>query len=66
MIKMTLSDLIKDSGLKKGHIAKQVGVSDDTLTNWIKGKTFPRLDQAVRLADVLGCEIKELYQKDDY
>lgn len=65
MIKMQLDEVIKGKGMKKGYLANQMGVNKDTFTNWIKGKTFPRLDQAVQLADILGCKLEDLYERID-
>lgn len=64
-MRLVIDKLIEESGLKKKHIAKQMEVSDDTLTNWIRGKTWPRLNQAVHLADLLGCKIDDLYERVD-
>lgn len=60
---MRLDELIRDSGLKKGYIAKELNVSKDTLTNWVKGKSCPALDKARLLADLLGCKIDDLISK---
>lgn len=48
-----LNELIKESGLKKEYIAKNVGVSIWTITNWCKGVTWPTLQQALKLKDIL-------------
>ncbi|GGJ85862.1 hypothetical protein GCM10007063_05390 [Lentibacillus kapialis] len=62
-MELLIAKLIEDSGFKKRYIAKQIGVNENTLTNWINGKSFPRLDKAVHLADILNCDIKDLYGK---
>jgi len=62
MIQLLLGDLIKERGMSQRFVAKQVGVNENTLRNWIQGKSFPRLDQAVKLAEVLDVDIKELYK----
>lgn len=60
-MKLLIEELIEKSGLKKSYIAKQVGVNENTLTNWIKERSYPRLDQAVKLAEILNCKITDLY-----
>lgn len=61
MIKMCLNELIKERGLTKTHIAKQLGVDKNTLSNWVAGRSFPRLDQSVELAELLNCNVDDLY-----
>lgn len=42
------------------QLAKQVGVSRNTVTNWESGKTEPSASELVRIADALGCRITDL------
>lgn len=65
MIKLVIEELIKERGLHKSFIAKQIGVSNDTLTNWMKNRSAPKLDKAVRLADILNCDVNDLYKRTD-
>lgn len=60
-VKLRIEELIKEKGLQKKYVAKNVGVSNDTLTNWMKSKTYPKLDQAVKLTEILNCKITDLY-----
>lgn len=62
-MKMVIDKLIKESGLKQKHIAQRIGVNENTLGNWMKNKSWPKLNQAVRLADILGCSVTDLYTK---
>jgi len=61
-MKLIIEELIESSGLKKRYIAKQINVNENTITNWINGKSYPRLDQAVKLAYILNCEVNDLYE----
>ena len=62
-MQLVIDELIESSGLKHEFIAKKIGVSSRTLYSWRKGKTFPRLDKAVELADLLNVDITELYKR---
>lgn len=62
-MRLVIDELIESSGLKHEFIAKKIGVSSRTLYSWRKGKTFPRLDKAVELADLLNVDITELYKR---
>lgn len=64
-MKLLIGELIEGKGLKKRYIAKKINVNENTLTNWINGRSYPRLDQAVELADLLECNINDLYERID-
>jgi putative transcriptional regulator len=57
-----LDELIKEQGLKKGYIAKQVGVSPQTISSWVSDKSRPQLEQAIVLAKVLGVSIEDIWE----
>lgn len=56
-----LKKLIKEKGLKQGWIAKQIGVNNQTVTNWAKGYSRPSDSTMVKLAIVLGLSLKATY-----
>lgn len=60
---MRLDELFEETGMKKKYAAKQLKVDATTISNWISGKSYPKLDRAVMLADLLGCHITDLYIK---
>lgn len=49
--------------MKQRYIAKQVHVNENTLRNWMTGDSWPRLDQAVKLATILHCNVTDLYKE---
>ncbi|WP_417168753.1 helix-turn-helix transcriptional regulator [Terrihalobacillus insolitus] len=61
-MKLKIGALIEESGLKKRYVAKELGVNENTLTNWTKNRSMPKLDQAVELADILNCKVEDLYE----
>ena len=62
---MKIKTLIEKSGLKKKYIAKKIGVVDNTMTNWVLGKTTPNIIQAQKLSRILGLKsIDELFNGD--
>lgn len=50
----------KVRGMSQPELAEAVGVSADTLRRWEWGKQVPRLDELVRLADILNISVGEL------
>ncbi len=64
-MKLIVEELIIKSGMTKRFVAKQIGVNENTLKNWCQNRSWPKLNQAVKLADVLRCEITDLYERKD-
>lgn len=62
-MKLIIEELIKDSGMKKRFIADKIGVNENTLNNWCKNRSVPKLDQAVQLAEILNCKTDDLYTR---
>ncbi len=51
---------IKAKGVKQKWIADKVGVSEVTLSNWVKMKTTPSDDNMEKLSKVLDLDISEI------
>ncbi|TFJ91833.1 helix-turn-helix domain-containing protein [Lentibacillus salicampi] len=62
-MRLLINEQIKKSGLKKKYIADKLNVNKDTLSNWIAGRSMIPLDRAVHLAEILNCDIKDLYER---
>lgn len=62
-LKSNIDILIKQSGYKKKHIAETIGITPTQLSNWIATRSYPPLDKAFMLADVLGCKVDDLYDR---
>ncbi|MBA7582271.1 hypothetical protein ES708_24199 [subsurface metagenome] len=56
-----LGDIIKEKGLKKGFVAKKVGVSLTTLQRYIEGINYPGTDIANKLSKLLGYSIEDIF-----
>lgn len=56
-----LGDIIKEKGLKKGYIAKKIGVSMPTLQRYIEGTNYPGADIANKLSRLLGYSIEDIF-----
>jgi len=62
-MELNINEMIKKSGMKKEYIAKKMGISRVTLTNYISGRTPITLVKAVELAGILNCEVTDLIKK---
>lgn len=50
----------KLKGLKKSHLAKECGVSNQTFSSWVQNKTQPDLKQSAIIARTLGISLDDL------
>ena len=62
---MTSKELIMDlkvirikKGISQEKLAKQIGVTRASITNWEKGTTYPSIDIILQVCDVLGVNLK--------
>ncbi|MFD1018666.1 helix-turn-helix domain-containing protein [Thalassobacillus hwangdonensis] len=58
-----LGKYIDESGLKKKMIAEKLSVNKNTLSNWIKGETYPPVNKALELGELLGVTVEEIWKK---
>ena len=62
-------DLIKtrlrSAGLTQKDLATQVDVTAQAVTNWLKGKDFPRPPALLRMATMLEVSVDDLVSRDD-
>jgi transcriptional regulator with XRE-family HTH domain len=62
-MKCRIEGLIKEKGLRKDFIAKKLGVSYRQLRNYETMDSFPPIDKAYILADLLGVKVDDLYSR---
>ncbi|MFE3973204.1 MULTISPECIES: helix-turn-helix transcriptional regulator [unclassified Peribacillus] len=60
-----IEELVKQSGLRKDYIANELGISTRQLRNYELNRSYPPIDKAYLLADLLGVRVDELYEKED-
>lgn len=48
-------------GLTQMQVAKIIGVTQGSVSQWELGAAFPRAEKLQRIADLYGCAINELY-----
>lgn len=58
--KKNLSYHMTIAGINQVELANAVNVSESTVSTWLSGRSYPRIDTIQRIADVLGCETDEL------
>ena len=49
-----LNRLFRESDKQKKELAAYIGVSDNTVTSWVKGRKVPRMDKIDLICDFFG------------
>jgi putative transcriptional regulator len=63
MIKPRIGKLLRDSKYKREFIISEMGISKNTLSNWIAGNTYPTIDKAFKLAELIEVKVDDLYER---
>ena len=58
-----LKRLMEHNGISQIYIAEKLGVSKQTVSDWVNGKKFPRVDKMQQLADLLDVLMSDLYSE---
>jgi transcriptional regulator with XRE-family HTH domain len=58
-----IGEFIEEKGMKKKYIAKEIGITPNQLSNWLAMKSFPPVDKAYILADLLEVKVDDLYER---
>jgi len=56
---------INKRGFKNNYVAKQLGVSENTLSRWVNNKSIPSVKTLFKLAVLLDCKTDDLYERTD-
>ena len=51
-------------GLPRRYLVDQLNIDSSTVDKWFTGENIPRADKLPRLAQLLGCTIDELFEKE--
>ena len=53
------------AGINQAELAKAVGVSKSTVSTWLSGRSYPRIDTIQIIADVVGCDTDDLVTENE-
>lgn len=62
-LKCNLEKMIIERGLKKSYVAKKAEISVSTMSLILKGKSIPTLQVAIRIAEVMGEKVEDIWVK---
>ena len=57
---MKIRDLRKRANITQKELAKKMGISQQAVAKWEKGKSYPSIKRLSQLATILCCEISDL------
>lgn len=66
IFKTNLAKFIKDKGIKKINLAKAVEVSSGTISDWLKGRSYPRFDKIRAIAEYLNINTSDLTEASSF
>jgi putative transcriptional regulator len=61
MLISQIGSLMKVSKYRREYIIGKLGITQNTMSNWVQGKTYPSIDKAFLLADLLEVDVNDLY-----
>lgn len=56
--------LCRDNGVKPSHVAKETGIATATLTDWKKGRYFPKQDKIKKIAEYFCVDWEDFYAEE--
>lgn len=59
-------ELLNENGCKSADVAKATGIHPSTFSDWKKGKSFPKYDKILKIANFFGVEPDWLCGKSDF
>ena len=58
---LRLKELLSESGINGKILADKTGVSQNTISNIVSGKNFPKPELLLKIAEILNVDIRELF-----
>jgi repressor LexA len=60
-----INHYLKEKGMTEIALANRIGVSKVTVSNWVNGKSSPRLDKIDKMCIVFGCKREDFLKAPD-
>lgn len=60
-----IKEIRTSRGITQAHVAREMGVTQQTLSKWERGKAHPSIVQAHKLAALLFVEVGDLYEQEE-
>ena len=60
-----LKNFMKNRGVEQADIVAELGITASTVSDWVKGKSYPRVDAMQKIAEFLGVKISDLTSEEN-
>ncbi|WP_299831285.1 helix-turn-helix transcriptional regulator [uncultured Metabacillus sp.] len=61
MLKSKIKVKLAELEMKQQDLAEKLGVTKQTLSSWVNGRSVPTLETAFKIASILDCKVDDLY-----
>jgi DNA-binding XRE family transcriptional regulator len=61
MLKSRIKIRLAELEIKQQELSDKLGVTKQTMSLWVNGKSMPTLETAFKIAKLLDCKLDELY-----
>ncbi|GIN22645.1 helix-turn-helix transcriptional regulator [Siminovitchia fordii] len=61
MLKPKIRVRLAELNIKQQDLSEKIGVTKQTMSAWVNGKTMPTLETAFKIAKILGCKVDDLF-----
>lgn len=65
VFRTNLNRFMAERGVDQAYIVSNLGITASTVSDWVNGKKYPRVDAMQRLADLLGVRMRDLTDEPD-
>ena len=64
-MKLSLKAFRANKNLSQTEVAKMIGITKETLSNWERYKTYPDVMALKKLCDIYECEMDNIFLPDE-
>lgn len=61
MLKSKIKVRLAELDIKQQDLSEKLGVTKQTMSAWVNGRSTPTLETAFKIANVLECKVDDLY-----
>ena len=61
MLKSRIKVRLAELNMKQQDLSEKLGVTKQTMSYWVNGKSIPTLETAFKMANMLECKVDDLY-----
>lgn len=65
-IKPRIKEWIVKRDITGKELAEHLGVSESQVTNWVRGRSYPRFETLWKMSKFFGVKLDDLYEEVDY